>query len=109
MDSHGPPNTGEYEGMMGGFSSGTVYGHTYEYGDFANVQVFDSSPQGFRWVLCTFVETTDDGDHIFRIVCEEDPGDYRGDDILSDHYAAVGDIKFAYGKDDPTPEIGAFI
>lgn len=86
---------------MGGCSRTTIDGHDVQYGDFVNVEVDG------RWILCTFVEVSDDGDSWFRCVCEGDC--VRGDDAFSDRFAEVGAVKFAYHQNDSLPHIGAGI
>lgn len=88
---------------MGGFSTGQDdHGHPLAYGDVCNVETSNGI------LACTFVETSDDGDRWFRLLCDHDNGP-RGWDTFPDYFQEVWDVRFSHTSDDPTPDIGSGI
>lgn len=81
---------------MGGFNYGRINGQPVEYGDLCEIEVCWGAE--LLKILCTFVETTDDGDHWFKCIREEDC--VRGDSYFPDYYQEVGNIR-VIGKETP--------
>lgn len=81
---------------MGGFSSSVINGQHVKYGDLCEVEI--GWGDDYRKILTTFVETSEDGDHWFHCVREEDK--VGGDSYFSDMYAAVQSVR-VIGKETP--------